>query len=177
MIPFALTLLSHTPPWVWAILALLVALGAMQLRDHVLTRQRLLVQPVALGALSLYAAVSTFGLQTGVLLAWAMGATLGAALNQPLRLPRQVQRQTDGRFAIGGSWAPMALLMTIFWLRYGINASLAMVPALAGQPAFAGIASSLYGAATGLLAARAWRVLQQGQSTAHAGSASWAAGT
>ncbi len=168
---FALSLLQHTPMWVWAILALLVALGAMQLRDHVLTRQRLLVQPVALGALSLYAAVSTFGPQTGVLLAWALGAALGAALNRTLRLPRQVRRQADGRFAIGGSWAPMALLMTIFWLRYGINASLAMVPALAG------IASSLYGAATGLLAARAWRALQQDQSNAHAGSASWAAGT
>lgn len=174
---FALSLLQHTPMWVWAILALLVALGAMQLRDHVLTRQRLLVQPVALGALSLYAAVSTFGPQTGVLLAWALGAALGAALNRTLRLPRQVRRQADGRFAIGGSWAPMALLMTIFWLRYGINASLAMVPALAGQPAFAGIASSLYGAATGLLAARAWRALQQDPSNAHAGSASWAAGT
>ena len=177
MIPFALTLLSHTPPWVWAILALLVALGAVQARDQVLTRQRLLVLPLVMVALSLYAATSAFGPQVGVLLAWGLGAVLGAALNRPLRLPRQVRRQADGRFAIGGSWAPMALLMTIFWLRYGINASLAMVPALAGQPAFAGIASSLYGAATGLLAARAWRVLQQGQSTAHAGSASWAAGT
>ena len=176
MITFALTLLSHTPPWVWAILALLVALGAMQLRDHVLTRQRLLVQPVALGALSLYAAVSTFGLQTGALLAWAMGATLGAALNRPLRLPRQVRRQADGRFAIGGSWAPMALLMTIFWLRYGINASLAMVPALAGQPAFAGGASALYGAASGLLVARAWRVLQHDQDTARSATAAWTAG-
>ena len=176
MITFALTLLSHTPPWVWAILALLVALGAVQARDQVLTRQRLLVLPLVMVALSLYAATSAFGPQVGVLLAWGLGAVLGAALNRPLRLPRQVRRQADGRFAIGGSWAPMALLMTIFWLRYGINASLAIVPALASQPAFAGGASALYGAASGLLVARAWRVLQHDQDTARSATAAWTAG-
>ena len=171
---FALQMFSHTPSWVWAILALLVALGAMQARDQVLTRRRLLVLPLVMAALSLYAAASAFGPRAGVLAAWALGAALGAALNQPLRLPRQVRRLADGRFAIGGSWAPMALLMTIFWLRYAISASFAMVPALATLPAFAGGASALYGVATGLLVARAWRVLRHGQDSA-ATAAAWTA--
>ena len=54
---------------------------------------------------------------------WLLGLALGALLNQPLRLPRQVQALSGGRWALGGSWVPMALLMGIFCLRYVIAAS------------------------------------------------------
>jgi hypothetical protein len=161
MTTFLLTVLGHAPHWAWAILAAMVALGLAQARDHAVSRRRLLVQPLALGALSLYAAVSAFGPQAAVALAWLAGAALGAALNRPLRLPRQVRAQPDGRFSIGGSWAPLALLMLVFWLRFAVAASLAVVPALAGQALLASAVSLLYGASAGLLASRAWRVLQQ----------------
>ena len=158
---FALTVLSHTPPWVWLILAALVALGLRQARDHVVSPSRLLIQPLALGSLSLYATVSAFGAQVLPLAGWLAGVLLGVAANQRLRLPRQVRLLPDGQITVGGSWAPMALLMLIFWLRYAIAATLAVVPALASEPAFIALASALYGVASGLFGARAWRVLQQ----------------
>lgn len=161
MITYLLTVLSHTPLWVWALLAALVALGLLQARDHVLPRARVLAQPLALGALSLVGAAGAFGLHALPLGGWLAGLALGAALNQPLRLPRQVQALPDGRFAVGGSWAPLGLLMLIFWLRYTLAVALAMVPALAGQPGFVAAACLLYGTASGLFGARAWRVLQQ----------------
>ena len=89
---------------------------------------------------------------------------LGAAANQRLRLPRlprQVRLLPDGQLTVGGNWAPMALLMLTFWLRYAIAASLAVVPAPAGEPVFMAGASALYGVASGLFGTRAWRVLQQ----------------
>lgn len=160
MITYLLTVLSHTPLWVWALLAALVALGLLQARDHVLPRARVLAQPLALGALSLVGAAGAFGLHALPLGGWLAGLALGAALNQPLRLPRQVQALPDGRFAVGGSWAPLGLLMLIFWLRYTLAVALAMVPALAGQPGFVAAACLVYGTASGLFGARAWRVLQ-----------------
>ena len=166
MTHFALIVLSHTPVWVWAILVALVALGALQARDHVVTRRRLLIQPMTATALSLFAACTAFGLQAGVLASWVLGALIGAALIQRLRLPRRVQALADGRFAIGGSWAPMLLLMTIFWLRYLIAASLAVMPALAHLALFATSAGVVYGVAAGMLAARAWCVLRQDQTAA-----------
>jgi hypothetical protein len=166
MTHFALTVLSHTPLWAWAILATLIALGAMQARDHVVTRRRLLIQPVTATALSLVAACNAFGLQAGVLASWVLGALIGAVLIRRLSLPRRVQALAGGRFAIGGSWAPMLLLLTIFWLRYLIAASLGVVPALAQVALFATSASVVYGVAAGMLAARAWRVLRQGQPAA-----------
>lgn len=173
MTTFALTVLQHTPVWVWAILAALVALGLVQSRDHVLSRGRLMLQPLALSAMSIYGAASSFGPHAAPVLGWLAGAVLGAVLNRGLRLPRQVQPLAGGRWAIGGSWAPLALFMTIFWLRYAVAVSLVIVPGLSGQPMFAAAACALYGTASGLLAARAWRVLQTDAPAALRQAAAW----
>lgn len=153
-------MLTRTPPWVWGILAALIAAGLLQARDQTVSRPRLLALPVAMALLSLFSAASAFGAQAAVFAAWAAGATAGLALNRRLALPRQVQPLGDGRWAIGGSWAPLGLLMGIFWMRYGVAAALAVSPALAAQAAFATGCSALYGLAAGLLAARALRVLR-----------------
>lgn len=173
MFMFITQVLQHTPVWVWALLAGLIALGLRQSQDHVVSRTRLLIQPLALGLMSIFGAASTFGGQAVTVAGWLAGAALGVALNRLLGLPRQVQALADGRWAIGGSWAPMALLMGIFWLRYVIAVALAIAPGLAGQPLFAAAASALYGAATGLFAARAWRVLQQRAPAALRMAAAW----
>ena len=36
----------------------------------------------------------------------------------------------DGRFAIGGSLIPLAMLMAVFFMRYAVNVSIAIAPAL-----------------------------------------------
>ena len=47
-------------------------------------------------------------------------------------------------------------------MRYVSAVGLAIVPQLATEPLFAALASALYGLPSGLLAARAWRVLAHG---------------
>ncbi len=173
MLRFVYGVLSHTPLWVWAILAALVMLGLKQSQDHVVSRGRLIVQPLALGLLSLLAATSAFGLQWLPLAGWAAGVMLGIALNRPLVLPRQVQALAGNRWAIGGSWAPLALLMLIFWLRYAVAVSLAVSPGLAHIGLFVLASGLLYGVATGLFAARALRVLQQRAQPTPATAAVW----
>lgn len=166
MTAFALILLSRTPVWVWGVLAGLIVLGLLQARDHTVTRRRLVALPLAMSALSLASATGAFGARPLVLLAWALGIAAGLAANRRLALPQRVQALADGRWAIGGSLAPLGLLMAIFWMRYGVAATLAMVPALATQPVFATVCSALYGVASGLLAGRALRVLGLRTSTA-----------
>ena len=46
-------IVRHTPAYVWAILAALVTLGAIQLRDQRIPHIRLAITPIALGAYSL----------------------------------------------------------------------------------------------------------------------------
>ena len=160
---FITTVISRTPLWVWVLLAALVALGLMQARDHVLTRTRVLIQPIALGAMSFWSASSAFGWHALVQPTWLVGFALGFVLNQSLRLPRRVQAMPDGRFAVGASWVPLGLILAIFMMRYVGAVSLAVVPQLAALPLFAAAVSLLYGLPSGLLAARARRLLQTGQ--------------
>jgi hypothetical protein len=118
-----------------------------------------LLQPALLGAWSLWSASGIFGWHPTVQPSWALGIGLGYALNFALMLPRRVQALPDGRYAIGASWAPLLLILAIFTLRYVVSASLAVVPQLASEASFAAAASLLYGLPSGLLAARAVRIL------------------
>jgi len=156
---FIVTVLSRTPVWVWALLALLVALGARQLSTQVVSRTRVAALPVALGMLSLWGAGSSFGVRPQVLGPWLLGVGAGLMLNRPLRLPRRVRALPDGRFEIGGSVVPLALMMAVFSTRYAVNVALAVAPGLATEPSFAAAAGLLYGLPFGLLAARAAQVL------------------
>ena len=154
-------ILSHTPIWVWVLLAGLIALGLKQSRDRVIKRTPLVVLPMALGLSSLAGATSAFGARPAVLLLWVFGATVGIWAYTILKLPLRAQALPNGRFAIGGSWLPMAMLLGVFTLRYVVSAALAVDPALARTAGFAAIAGGLYGLMAGLFAGRALRVLAQ----------------
>lgn len=164
--PSATMILSHTPLWVWALLAALVALGLKQARDHVISRTGLLVLPLVLGLLSITAVGRAFGPHAAVLASWALGLAGGAAVFTLLRAPLRAEALSARRFRIGGSWLPMVLLLAVFTLRYVVSAALAVQPTLAQASGFALGASLLYGLFVGLFAGRAWRVLSlapQGQ--------------
>ena len=154
--------LLHTPPWVWGVLALLIGLGIMQLRARGASRARLAIAPVALGALSLWGAVSAFGWQPAVLAAWLAGVGSAFAINAALRWPRQVERRGSAFVVPASAW-PLVLMMAIFILRYVVNVALVLNPAGAHEASFALPMSLLYGALSGLFAARAWRIVSGGR--------------
>ena len=156
---FVLAVLTRTPTWVWGLLTTLVVLGLLQARDHVVSRHRVLVQPLALVLISVVGASSSFGLHLGVQAAWLVGGAVGFGLNRALQMPRRVRALPDGRYAIGGSWAPLVSFLSIFALRYACATALAIEPQLASQTIFAALASTLYGLPAGLLTARALRIL------------------
>jgi hypothetical protein len=154
-------IVSRTPAWVWLILAALVALGLLQARDHVVPRTRVIVLPVVVAALSLWGVAGAFGLHPRVEGPWLAGLLLGLAATRVINLPRQVQALPDGRFAIGGSLIPLALLMAVFFTRYVVNVSLAIAPALKADAGLAAVVAVLYGVPAGLFAGRALRILAQ----------------
>lgn len=167
MAHFILNVISHTPPWVWLILAGVTLMGLLQTRQHTVSGLRVLIQPMALGSVSLWSTAGAFGWHLTVQPMWLVGLAMGLALNRALILPRSVRALADGRFTIAGSWVPLALMLSIFALRYVAAASLAIVPTLHHEPAFAAAVSLLYGLPTGLLVGRAWRVLGHARRANH----------
>ena len=83
-----------------------------------------------------------------------------------LVLGRALKRRAGARwdeaahaFQIPGSWVPLALMMTMFFARYAIAVSLAMLSALAHAPAFSILASLAYGLLSGMFLERSLGIL------------------
>lgn len=160
---FFLTVLQHTPTWVWALLAGLVALGGSQAVTRTVTLRRTRWLPLSMGALSLWGVAAAFG-TAAALAAWAIGGVVAAlwvqrrgsaggarwsAANQSFRLP--------------GSWVPLALILGIFGVKFGVGMNLALHPELRQTALFALGASLSYGVFSGIFAGRAlvlWRLAQ-----------------
>ena len=156
--------IRHTPPYVWAILAALVALGLLQWRDHTLTRARLALAPIGLGAYSLWGTTMAFGAQPIVVAAWLAGIALAIGANRFLRWPRDVRPTADGRFALRASPWPLIAMLSVFSLRYAVAVTLVFHHDWAAHAGFALPMAVVYGGLSGLFAARALRILRSAPS-------------
>lgn len=159
-------ILSHTPIWVWGLLAGLILLGMSRAVPHRMGARRVLILPVAMSALSLWGTASALGrspVLAGVLLAWLLAAFAAFALAARGEPERGTRYDADAaRFEMPGSLWPLALILAIFMLRYVVNAALAVQPALVLDASFGLTVGVLYGTCSGLIAgrtARLWRLI------------------
>lgn len=154
-------IISGTPVWVWFLLAGLVALGVSHARARSVSPARLAVLPVVMAVLSLAGTVSAVGASIPVLVGWGLGAAVVLGVVARLPAPVGVRRDpSTGRFELPGSWAPLALIMAIFSVRYAVGASLAIVPRLAHDGAFVLAVAVVYGSLAGIFAGRGARLMR-----------------
>ena len=164
-------IVRHTPLWVGGLLAGLTALGLLSTRRSAVHFNRLVAMPVAMGGLALWGVASAFGAAGAsarlaeLLTVWLV--FYGAATLLGLRLAPPAGARFDAAartFQLPGSWVPLALILTVFLMKYGIGVQLAMAPQLAREAGFAFAVTALYGLLYGLLsgvfAARTLRVLR-----------------
>lgn len=154
-----LQIILHTPKWVFAVFVLLLWLGCKQLMSGSVSLAKVTVVPIAMTSLSLAGVVSAFGHSPGALLGWAVAATalVLVVLQQPLPASTRYDRAAR-EFHVAGSAVPLVLMMGIFFTKYVVGAALAMHPELRQQASFAVAVPMLYGAFSGIFAARAVRL-------------------
>jgi hypothetical protein len=153
---FFITIVQHTPAWVWGLLAMLVALGLLQTRPLEMSLTRVTVLPLVLTALSLTGVLGAFGHMPVALAAWAAGVTAALGLARKLVSVRGAAWSASrGRLQVPGSWLPLVLIVSLFVVKYGAGVSLSLAPALASDATFAGLCSLAYGTFSGLFLARA----------------------
>jgi len=166
------TTLQHTPTWVFGLFVALVALGLSMSFPRTMSLRRSLMLPLALLGLSLLGVASAFGSHALALPAWAAG--LAAAL-----LALQGRVDTSGvrfsaetrRFQVPGSWVPLALMLGLFSLKFGVGVALAMQPDLRQSAGLAVAASATYGLFSGVFLGRAlalWALARQAMWPQHA---------
>ena len=151
-----LQIVQHTPVWVWGLFAALVALGLSQVRTREVSMVRMTILPLVLLALSFTGVVSTFAHATIAILAWAVGVTAAIALGRPFMKVRGASWSSEtGLLHVPGSWLPLALIVTLFLIKYGVGVTLAMNHAMAADTTFGACCGLAYGGFSGLFAARA----------------------
>jgi hypothetical protein len=151
-------ILQHTPTWVFVLFAALLWLGLSQTFTRTVRFKRIALQAIGLTGFSLYSAVSAFPAVPLAPVVWltSSGLLFAALINRPV--PRGTRYDSwQQRFTLPGSALPLILIMGLFFIRYAVNVATALQPALA-QLAFALACSAVYGAFSGLFAARAARL-------------------
>jgi len=155
MISMLLQIFQHTPLWVWGLLAGLVFLGWGQTRDRDMSLTRITALPAVMLALSFTGVISGFSHSTLAIVCWLAGAGLTISIGGRLMHPRGAFWSAErGLLHVPGSWLPMVLILALFAIKYTVGVSLAMHPALAHEPLFAGGFSLAYGLFSGLFAAK-----------------------
>ena len=150
-----LEFIRHTPFWVWAVLAKLVALGLWQTQARQIGRLRVALLPLVMIGLSFGGVLSSFGVLAVALGGWAagVGAALAFGRNAVVAQGASWSPRT-GLLHLPGSWLPLGLMLALFAVKYVAGASLALHPALATDTVFVAVCSVAFGGFSGLLLAR-----------------------
>jgi hypothetical protein len=163
--------LQHIPVWVFALLLGLIALGLLQTRTRQVRMQRLLGIQIAWTLVTLVGVVMqwrhTPWLALG-LLSWAVSCALVTwALGQGSEPIGASYDANTRRFTVPGSWLPLALFTAIFASKFVVGMLSATAPEqLHSLSAAIGI-SALYGLFSGVLNARALKLLQLPKHPSH----------
>jgi len=168
-----ITILSHTPVWVWGLLAALMALGFSQTRQRRLAPWRLLMLPLVLLGLGLWSMSAGFMALPLSALVWLAALVAGAALlaGRPAQAGA-VWLPAEQRLHLPGSWMPMLLILGIFSIRYAANVGMALNPGWRNTPELLLPLALLYGAISGLFLGRALALLKLTRTPAAAPSLS-----
>jgi hypothetical protein len=137
----ALRIVTNTPPWVFALLALLIGLGRLSLRPRAQPLRRLLIVPAVFFLMGVSRLVLG-GKSIELLAVWLVSAILLAALALYTG-PRRVSIDPEtGFIRQPGSVLPLVRNIVVFLLQYAVAVVTAMKLALGFDVAMAGQAIS-----------------------------------
>jgi hypothetical protein len=142
-------ILTHTPLYVWAILAFLVQRGMIAMRDRDLEVRKLVMIPAVMLVLSLQDMNAKFGLGGAALAAWAVAAA-GMALLAGLAGGQRIGASTiPGSVRVRGSRLPLVMMMAVFFTKYVVSVTLSVAPQLRHDTLFACAVCVLFGVFNG----------------------------
>ncbi len=168
-----LKILTHTPLYVWLILALLVMRGVSAMRERDMAFGRLIILPILIPVAMLAELAVKFGVGSVALPAWVAGAAVAYFATWHLSSAR-ISRGSEGKVIVPGSCLLLAVLMTTFLTKYSATVALVMKPALQADMLFLAPVCLLYGLCNGILLARlardvrSWQLIRAKSSMARA---------
>jgi len=155
-----LSILEHTPVWVWAVFCAVISLGLAQTRTRYVGRARATLPPVIMVAVSLSGALGTFTQLSLALAAWVAGFSLSLSFAGEVMVVRGASWSPETRlFQVPGSWLPVTMIVGLFLTKYVTGVCLAINPSLAANTSLTALLSLTYGAIAALFWGRARSLL------------------
>lgn len=142
-------LLTHTPAYVWLILALFVTRGVIALRERETTLKKLFIIPGIMLPVALLDIARKFGLEGLPLSAWGLAVAAAMWAMWSLGGTRVAAGTAPGRVRVGGSVMPLLLMLLIFAVKYVTTVMLVMAPAMLHGAGVTAAACALMGGANG----------------------------
>jgi len=142
-------LLTHTPVYVWLILALVVARGLIALRERETTLKKLCIIPAIMLPVALLDIARKFGLEGLPLGTWVLAVAASMWAVWSLGGRRIAAGSAPGTVRVGGSVMPLLLMLLIFMMKYATTVMLVTAPTLLHSPAVTAAACALMGGANG----------------------------
>jgi hypothetical protein len=161
-------IISHTPVYVWAILALLVYRGTIAMRTREVKVSKMFIIPAIMLALSLQDIIAKFGYSELALGAWAGAAVATMALVLQFGRAKVSRGASAGSVVVAGSAVPMVLMLSVFSLKYAAAVGVAMVPQLRTDVLFSAALCALFGVLNGYFVGRLARDVIACQSFSYA---------
>ena len=158
-----LKILTHTPLYVWVILALLAMRGVGASKDREVAFYKLVILPILLPLAMLAELTVKYGPGSAALAAWAAGATLAGMATWKFSGARISAGKQAGNDLVPGSWLMLAVLMTAFLTKYVATVALVINPQLRTEMLFVAPVCLMYGLCNGILLARLARDWQSRQ--------------
>ena len=163
-------IMSNVPVWVWVLLAALAALGLIQTRTRQMSTARAFLLPLGLMVLSLSGVVSNFGANALPLGAWLIAMVASTMAAQAVGAWRGATwSAATSRFEVPGSWLPLALILSIFVVKFYVGLNVAMHPELRSDNQFSVAVCLIYGVFSGVFFARGlnfWTLMKSKSTTA-----------
>jgi len=152
-------ILINTPIWVWALLAFLVYRGLLMSRDRQVTLRATFILPLLMLGLSLQGLIQHFGVRFESVGLWLLAAVCVSALYAKYFGKNGVQVVSERLIQLQGSWMPLVLMMSIFFLKYCENIAVVVQPELRSNIVFISVCSVSFGIMNGLFFGKLLRVL------------------
>jgi len=147
-------IISHTPTYVWALLAFLLYRGYLASQDREITLQKLAIIPCVMLGLTLTSINSHGVLGDAVWAAWAAGAGVAMLLVWSMSKGEVSVNRAAGTVMQRGSWAPLMLMVAIFVTKYTVGVMSVMHPEIIHSVAGSLVVTTLYGLFNGVFIGR-----------------------
>lgn len=137
-------IITHTPFWVWPVLALLIVIGLKRTQDRTVSAPRLVLMPLiilGLAAWNLAALGGSLAAMAGLGLGIVAGTSAGLALEGRAGTT-QVSR---GVVHLRGDWISLLVLLAIFAMRYATTVVSMTAPTIAAGDAYHFVTALLSG--------------------------------